>query len=355
MKNLNSIQTLRFFAAFIVLLYHIRETIVINDVLIGELLFRNGAIGVDVFFVISGFIMEFSIKEDYYPKKYSLKFFVKRLSRIIPLYFLATFLYIIFFSNIHNLVQPWFIKEIFKAFAFIPIDFKHVGPFYGQPILIVGWTLNYEMFFYAIFSISLIFSKIRYHFLISIAVSFLIIIPIINQFMLQGKLYEALPYLKLCSNTINYDFIFGVLIGFVYKKRKVLFNYFFLIVLFSTSVILFCIQLMTNYLYGYGLEGWGISSALIVFSLLYLERDYGMKFSKYFVWGGGISYSIYLLHVLVFFALLNIYQFFNFSEKSIILTLLCISITMAVSQLSRFLIEIRLSEWIKNKIFALIN
>ena len=109
-----------------------------------------GGSGVDLFFVISGFIMVVTTsRTEFTPQK----FFLLRIIRVVPLYWLATLAWIVYKTFQHSLqgVHPATIAE---SLLFIPYS----SPEFGRgawPILANGWTLNYEMFFYALFALSL--------------------------------------------------------------------------------------------------------------------------------------------------------------------------------------------------------
>jgi len=140
-----NLQALRGLAALAVVFYHTAFT------------FNGGTHtdfqAVSVFFVISGFIMTYITRAD------SEQFIQQRLVRIVPLYWLCT---------LSTLAGIWLLKEsgrtwadagienVLKSLLFVP--YRDVqGEI--QPILAVGWTLNLEMFFYALFAVALVISR----------------------------------------------------------------------------------------------------------------------------------------------------------------------------------------------------
>jgi len=105
-----------------------------------------GASGVDLFFVISGFIMvAITMRSDATPGR----FFCMRLIRIVPLYWLATFVMIGLAASGLAPRHPYTTAEIATSLLFVP--YAPAVP--ALPILENGWTLNYEMFFYALFAL----------------------------------------------------------------------------------------------------------------------------------------------------------------------------------------------------------
>lgn len=146
-ENYLSIQYLRAFAALLVVLHHTRNP---HPWLFNPLEHFHGfAKGVDIFFVISGFIMA-AIGSRETPKDFARK----RLIRVAPIYWLATGLVLIQIARKDGLNDDLMMRFV-MSILFIPHHDPNGDIF---PILIPGWTLNYEMFFYGIFCVSL-FSK----------------------------------------------------------------------------------------------------------------------------------------------------------------------------------------------------
>jgi exopolysaccharide production protein ExoZ len=140
---ISNLQVLRGLAALGVVFYHTAFTF-------------NGGVhtefqGVSVFFVISGFIMTYITRED------TNNFLVQRLIRIVPLYWLCTLPAVaMWFKGNPSAWTDGSIANIGKSLLFIPYQ-DGIGNV--QPLLGVGWTLNLEMFFYAIFASSLAISR----------------------------------------------------------------------------------------------------------------------------------------------------------------------------------------------------
>jgi peptidoglycan/LPS O-acetylase OafA/YrhL len=108
-----------------------------------------GDIGVAVFFVISGFIMVYASEKEFGQPGAPLRFATRRIERIVPLYWLVTL--IAAASLLRNHVTPLLTKGawVLKSLFFIPYPNSDglIRPIHG-----VGWTLDYEMFFYAVFA-----------------------------------------------------------------------------------------------------------------------------------------------------------------------------------------------------------
>jgi peptidoglycan/LPS O-acetylase OafA/YrhL len=109
-----------------------------------------GALGVTVFFIISGFIMFHTAGHSFGRPGAALIFLRKRILRIVPLYWTATLLEAVLRLHKGGAVSP---HELVASLLFIPLPVP-LGE-HMQPLLGVGWTLNYEMFFYCLFALAL--------------------------------------------------------------------------------------------------------------------------------------------------------------------------------------------------------
>jgi exopolysaccharide production protein ExoZ len=110
----------------------------------------SGALAVAVFFVISGFIMLHTSARNYGAPGAVRGFLVKRLWRIVPLYWIATSLELALRLRAGSEVT---LDRVLASYLFIPYPVAQGE--YMRPLLGVGWTLNYEMFFYLLFAASL--------------------------------------------------------------------------------------------------------------------------------------------------------------------------------------------------------
>jgi len=159
-QKLGNIQSLRAFAAAGVILFHIVANARIHGVHIN--IFSPfgtfGNMGVDVFFVISGFVMA---ESQHRAPSSTTRFLARRLLRIVPLYWVLTLLYWALgsiapqqYPNLH-LDSDW---------PFASLFFLSGGLGFGSPILGQGWTLEFEMLFYLIFSMSLFLKRKSYQY-----------------------------------------------------------------------------------------------------------------------------------------------------------------------------------------------
>jgi peptidoglycan/LPS O-acetylase OafA/YrhL len=148
-RKLTSLQILRGLAAACVVLYHTVGTARAygHPVHILSPLQGWGDCGVDVFFVISGFVMVYT---QWGPRPSTpLRFFWHRWLRIAPLYWVLTLAYV---ALAHISKPGWVIASLF--FGAHPLC-------HTDPVLFVGWSLEWEMLFYAVFALSLLIGNQR--------------------------------------------------------------------------------------------------------------------------------------------------------------------------------------------------
>src|SRR5262249_762899 len=202
--SLVAIQVLRAIAALLVLVEHAS-----NESLrkIGSSLIANGPFGVDIFFVISGFVMVYSSERLFGQPRAPAKFLSRRIARIVPVYWVATSVFV-WFS-----VPYASTKAVFGSLFFAP----HLPR--EAPLLLVGWTLIFEMFFYAVFAIAL-FAKHRLA-VVASATLFLILFaffgPAPNT---TPSVFWSPPFSNsrgYLSDPIIIEFAFGMMIALVFR------------------------------------------------------------------------------------------------------------------------------------------
>jgi peptidoglycan/LPS O-acetylase OafA/YrhL len=156
-----------------------------------------GSIGVDLFFVISGYIIASAI--DKLPEQGTAKqFLINRFSRVAPYYYLLTLLAILtmffYFHGFRHIGLP----KLLPSVLFFPQR--------NDPVLFLGWTLDHEMFFYLTVGLSLLFvpkSK-------SVLIGFIFFGMVLFSNFLPHFKNETVDYFEcfLCAG-INYTFLLG--------------------------------------------------------------------------------------------------------------------------------------------------
>jgi exopolysaccharide production protein ExoZ len=144
------IQYLRGVAALMVVWFHGVEQIPGIDAFFPV---HIGNAGVDLFFVISGFIM---VVTTHNATMSPLEFMRRRVIRIVPLYWLLTLVMVAVALCAPSLFKTLLVlpQTLVQSLLFIP-HFSHSFPDRIWPLLVPGWSLNFEMFFYLLFAASL--------------------------------------------------------------------------------------------------------------------------------------------------------------------------------------------------------
>jgi len=248
---------------------------------------QRGTRGVDVFFVISGFVMIYSSQRLLALPGGWKTFAEQRIVRIVPLYWLVTTLkvLIVLFTAglaLHTVVNP---TTAACSYLFLPardLDGKL------EPLVGVGWTLNFEMLFYFLFTLALFFRK--------------------NVFVFAGVVLGLLsvgayfrdpawpPVAAFYLNSMVLEFYFGMLIakacmhGIWIPKRSAY-------VLLACGLFLLIWPPENNWHLSKALIN-GVPASLIVWSVASL-RLLDSAIPRWVLYLGDASYAIYLIHPFV--------------------------------------------------------
>ena len=288
MRMYKSLQGLRAIAAILVVLYHIGGALSAEKYFALHILsvpFSFGSAGVEFFFVLSGFIIFTAHKNDFFQPHMILSYFRKRFVRIYPTYWII-FLLVFVGAIASGTYIPYDSLILLKSLLLIPQDINKVGGT-GAPVIIVAWTLQYEMFFYLFFA-TLLFSG-WLAILAGIAILFIYLNYTIHSSFPFNFLTQAYPLL----------FIMGMGIGKVHASRigiKYPISY------AVAGGIMFLTFALDTILSSDSFIEWhsiyiGVSASFILFGLVLME-DNGQIFFKH-RWMqllGDSSYVLYLIH-----------------------------------------------------------
>jgi len=291
--TLNSIQVLRAVAAIGVLTLHAANEKV--AFLGGEgAPFKNllvGAAGVDLFFVISGFVMVYSSEFLFGRAEGPTRFFLRRLARIVPLYWAVTIAIILYIYAAHG-AQLWAIYSpgsLVASFLFWPYPRLDGLAF---PVHLLGWTLNYEMFFYAVFALAIRLP--RRAAVATVCVVFAALVALGRHTVLP------LPVL-FWSNPIIFEFCYGMLIALTYREG------FRLPVAGTWALGIAAIAAFAAMHYppqawsDWRALFWGLPAAALVASCALASKTWHRGAAgRFFGLLGDASYSLYLVHPLTF-------------------------------------------------------
>ena len=278
------IQVLRIVAAFLVTIehaiYYVRDRL--------DPTFPrgfNGHNGVDIFFVISGFVMVCS-SVSLLGRSDGWKVFAKRrIARIVPMYWIATTIKLVLLLSTTGLIlhARFSIAKTIESYLFLPSR-----NFQGAltPVLSVGWTLNFEMFFYLLFALALLFRANVYRF-----------IGVILAMLAIGAAFRqpSWPPVSFYLNTIVLEFFFGMLVARACLAKKRLprsLAVVFVVVGMLTLLIPFPVWHLPVALVT------GVPATMIVFGVASLD-DALTRIPLWLLFLGDASYSIYLFDPLV--------------------------------------------------------
>ena len=156
MREIGGIQVLRGVAALGVVAFHAQQELMWRHLpsLLPDLLI--GAAGVDVFFVVSGFIILYASAPLFGRAASVILFARRRVARIVPLYWLTLAVYALYAAAYH--LPPYDLHAIERGLV---LSMLFVPAHDNAPLLTTGWTLNFEMFFYTLFALALPFERRR--------------------------------------------------------------------------------------------------------------------------------------------------------------------------------------------------
>lgn len=315
-KKLNNLQALRAFAALSIVLVHTTITSKSYGINLQVLdsYYIWGQCGVDIFFVLSGFIMVYIQKDiDVRPAK----FFLDRLTRIAPLYWVLTSMRVVltYFS------PDTFHSEVSKTgIHFFASIFFMSGPLMGvTPIIYDGWSLEYEMFFYLIITVGLLFFTKNINYLFTtVLISLLVIFQFTGLIAFEFLLGIFLGNIYLYSKNNKKIYLCSLVIGFTW--------------LFSTLAFILDVNLLANRVIFYGLP-----SFFLIYGLLGIGQIKNGILTKL----GDASYSIYLIQVFTipaFYTLITITKVFNHIPSDV-LAMTCLIGTSLVGFVTHILLE----------------
>jgi peptidoglycan/LPS O-acetylase OafA/YrhL len=248
--------------------------------------------GVDVFFVISGFIMVYASRPLFGKPESRGVFLARRIARIAPLYWAVTTLYLAIAVTapfVLNQPQPsaWL---VIASYLFVPA-MRADG--LVQPVYSLGWTLNYEMFFYVLFAAVIA---------LPLKTAMVRLMAILIGLVLVGSIMRLPRPLAFWTDPIILEFALGAGLGWLQSQGVTL-----------GRTLRWTLAIMALALLGIGgadVGGttaimrpimWGIPAALLVAAAtLRQERTETVSsFTRFCAFLGDISYAIYLIHPFV--------------------------------------------------------
>ncbi len=330
-----SIQYLRGIAALFVVLYHIAFKD--QQYSLGRFDFEIGMMGVDIFFVISGFVMYYVSIQKSNTLRSVYEFLKHRALRILPLYWIVTtvalVIYLVSPENVNRFTGS---TDILSSYTLFPSFTRYLIP--------VGWTLSYEFYFYLLFCVALLFSRYR-----AAVISALLLVPAMIGLYHSFPPIEVLP--AFLTNSFLLEFFYGILVAVLFlnppKQKRAL---------GVVAFILFVI-LIGLYFLGYqssirGVDV-GLPAMMFVISFVMFEEFFGGYPIKWLGYLGEISYSLYLVHLLALGATALLYRkiaIHTYLSESFFVVLMLTSSLLLGAVTYRW-IERRLSLYFKKRFY----
>lgn len=289
-KTLLNIQALRAAAALLVVFVHLRdlEGKYSPDQILPKI-FSLGIVGVDLFFVVSGFIMIYVCWGLERGGRTAGVFLLARAARIYPVYWLIA----------GGVFAAWKLNP--ELINFDPQKSSlwrsiFLIPDYNAPMLKVAWTLIHELYFYLVFSLCLFLPR-RFW------IGFLSLWAALIWGANQSGLCPITPIWRLVTNPVNLEFYFGALIGWAYVRGGGKTNQFGKSALIAGLGLMISAMIYHSYFaadiypnYGARTVIFGLPAALILHGLVQIERS-GIGASPSLARAGDWSYALYLAHI----------------------------------------------------------
>jgi exopolysaccharide production protein ExoZ len=297
--EVRSIQYLRGIAAFGVLVYHAVDR--------AGGAFGEGAAGVDVFFVISGFIMwVVTCRRPPSPGQ----FLLRRVERIVPLYWMVT----LGVAAIAVLVPAAFpamkptLSHVVQSLLFVP---HRDAQGLIAPLIVPGWTLNYEMFFYLLFAVGLLAPPKLRPWLVSAALVALVAIRPLGD--VQNPIWATY------TNPLLLEFGAGVWLGKCWSENRLPGRAFSWPMIGAGVAGFVAVSLAGIDVEPARILYWGLPAALLVTGAVSLERHGRIADWPPLRALGDASYSVYLVHGLAISAAFRALQMAHVNAPAVVL------------------------------------
>lgn len=286
----NNIQALRGIAAMMVVFFHLHnfEKVYGHGLTLMPNFFDITCSGVDIFFVISGFIMTTITFNQFQQPKAAVNFLINRFTRIYPTYWFYTvigllLLLIRLFFDRSQIIHA----DIIRSFLLMPQD--------AFPILPVGWSLIFEVYFYFVIALLLFFPEKMFNPMLTVWAIFILI----------GSFFSfQSPMLTVYTNPLCWEFIGGCLVArlmHVYQTDRL---WSLSILILGVLALFISFGIYRHYYPEVIPANWsrvavfGIPSMIIIYGAVAIELN-GTTFAKLLCRLGDISYSIYLSHYII--------------------------------------------------------
>jgi exopolysaccharide production protein ExoZ len=281
-QDIASIQMLRGIAATMVVFVHLDVQLERHG--FGVMGTGWMATGVDIFFVISGFIMWVTTRKR--RAVTAAEFMKNRVIRIVPLYWLVTLFVLAMALFAPQLLHTTVFDPVHTTASFLFLPARHPVTKDFWPLLVPGWTLNMEMLFYLLFALSIAWSggsaPRRLAWLSALLCSVLLV-----AFALKSRI----DVMNFYANPIILEFLAGAFLGVLYLSGKMRVSRLW----FGAIVVGFLLLWRGGAILPTGVPFVGTAASMIVAGALFAP-PVRIKFLETV---GDASYSLYLTHVIM--------------------------------------------------------
>jgi hypothetical protein len=352
------IQALRGVAACMVVLVHSRS------MLMGTALGKSAAdhvllpmaMGVDLFFLISGFLMVWTTRDFDGSRAYARTFLLKRFARIWPLFAVMTLVALLVEHGLRGLFDRSVLPAYLEGLAFVPHDPAASGIYFRMAVG-VAWTLCFEWYFYLVFAAAMLCGRWRYVAMAAWFALTLLAIPLLRGGYTLDVAAQPLVtwsrYANLAVNPIVWDFVAGMAAGWLYGARIEIRSAGKIRAAVAIALALLLVGWdrlgMLNF---FGPRGWCAPLMIVFAGLVLLAKAGALKVPRWSVWLGGISYSLYLVHVYVFVLLQRVATAIGLGHPAFEITLFVLRPVVAVAcawMVFRY-VESPLSAWVRRRL-----
>lgn len=330
-KKIESFQALRGVAALFIIMEHTR-------------FLACGAFGVDIFFILSGFMAVYTTSKD------MKNFLMKRVIRVVPFYWImtvGTFLGVRLVPQMFENTRSDLKSFLFSMFC-IPFDMNSGAAFYEssdsviQPLMRIGWTLELELLFYVIFYLA---GLISHRFRALISTGFLAVLCAVAVFV-------KVPAFMFWGNPVVLEFSLGMLLCYICKAlyEKEISKQISNVCMIIVPVLLAALAVTKKYLYFNDFRRlfvWGLPAFFVVLCTYVYGQN--RKAPGALAWFGDISFSVYWVHYYIVMSFDRLW--FDFSAptlKAWVGFTLAVVATIIAAVVCNMLIEKRLTKTLRN-------
>lgn len=351
--NLNG---LRFIAAFMVIIHHMEQNLFLqgqNNNWNNPIIQSIGRLGVELFFVLSGFLITYLLlTEEKNTKKISIKnFYIRRVLRIWPLYYFIVILAFFVFPHIKPFQLPVYSEQLATHYSqalllfilFLPnialSGYDLVVPYASQ-----AWSVGVEEQFYLIWPLLMKFFKNKLIVLLSVILLYFGMKFLGFRFIKHYLFWnEGLELFRSFWSNFKIDCmaIGGVFSYLLFTKHKIL-NLLFHKYGFAAALLL--VFLLTGFSVGIPYlqqEVYAILFGIIILNLAANKNSGLILENKIFNYLGKISYGLYMYHFIAIVFSIQVFKYLGILNYHIVLLLSCLLVTILLASISYKFIEKR--------------